>query len=232
MAPPEVERFDRRAFSYDEGWLGEWHRLVAERSALVALSAMSLPTRVLDVGCGTGVLLRALAARLPGSVELIGVDPAPSMLAKARAGNGEDGRVRYEHATAEALPFEPASFDLVVSTLSFDHWSNQRAGLLECARVLRDEGRLVLADLFAAWLWPTGAHAPRPGTDRESGVKIADGRGLPPSYMAARIQPRPACPRSRSSRDAWPWQRPLVAAAVDELDPVAVWLLVNVDLVQ
>jgi len=155
MAPPEVERFDRRADSYDEGWLGEWHRLVAERSALVALSAMSLPARVLDVGCGTGVLLRALAARLAGSVELIGVDPAPSMLARARAGNGEDGRVRYEHATAEALPFEPASFDLVVSTLSFDHWSNQRAGLLECARVLRDEGRLVLTDLFAEWLWPT-----------------------------------------------------------------------------
>jgi ubiquinone/menaquinone biosynthesis C-methylase UbiE len=155
MAPPEVERFDRRADSYDEGWLGEWHRLVAERSALVALSAMSLPARALDVGCGTGVLLRALAARLPASVELIGVDPAPNMLAKARAGNGDDGRVRYEHATAESLPFEPASFDLVVSTLSFDHWSNQHAGLLECARVLRDEGRLVLADLFAAWLWPT-----------------------------------------------------------------------------
>jgi ubiquinone/menaquinone biosynthesis C-methylase UbiE len=155
MAPTEVEQFDRRADSYDEGWLGEWHRLVAERSAVMALSAMSLPARVLDVGCGTGMLLRDLATRLPGSVELIGVDPAPNMLAKARAATGGDGRVRYEHATAESLPFEAASFDLVVSTLSFDHWSNQRAGLLECARVLRDEGRLVLADLFAAWLWPT-----------------------------------------------------------------------------
>jgi ubiquinone/menaquinone biosynthesis C-methylase UbiE len=160
VAPLEVEQFDRRADSYDEGRPGERHRLVAERSAAAALSAMSLPARVLDVGCGTGMLLRDLAARLPGSVELIGVDPAPGCQ-KARTANGDEERVRYEQATAEWLPFEAASFDLVVSTLSFDHWCNQRAGLLECARVLREDGRLVVADLFAAWLWPTTVLARR-----------------------------------------------------------------------
>jgi ubiquinone/menaquinone biosynthesis C-methylase UbiE len=94
-------------------------------------------------------------------VELIGVDPAPRMLAKARGADGDEERVRYEHATAERLPFEAASFDLVVSTLSFDHWCNQGAGLVECARVLHEDGRLVVVDLFAAWLWPTTVLARR-----------------------------------------------------------------------
>jgi ubiquinone/menaquinone biosynthesis C-methylase UbiE len=105
---------------------------------------------VLDVGCGTGALLRRLAARLPDA-ELAGVDPAPRMLAESR--KRLDG-VRLERAAAERLPFADASFDLVVSAMSFDHWAEQKLGLAECARVLRPGGSLVLADLFAAWLLP------------------------------------------------------------------------------
>lgn len=43
----------------------------------------------------------------------------------------------------------------MVSTTSFDHWRDQRRGLVECARVLEAEGHLVLADLFSRWLVPT-----------------------------------------------------------------------------
>jgi ubiquinone/menaquinone biosynthesis C-methylase UbiE len=43
----------------------------------------------------------------------------------------------------------------VVSTTSFDHWTDQRAGLAECARVLAPGGCLVLADLFSELLLPT-----------------------------------------------------------------------------
>jgi ubiquinone/menaquinone biosynthesis C-methylase UbiE len=42
------------------------------------------------------------------------------------------------------------SFDLVVSVTSFDHWSDQQAGLAECHRVLVPGGRLVLVDQFSA----------------------------------------------------------------------------------
>ncbi|HSO56249.1 MAG TPA: class I SAM-dependent methyltransferase, partial [Actinomycetes bacterium] len=56
------------------------------------------------------------------------------------------------------LPFRDASFDLVVTTVSFDHWTDQPAGLREAARVLRPGGRLVLVDLFAVgWLRPITA---------------------------------------------------------------------------
>jgi ubiquinone/menaquinone biosynthesis C-methylase UbiE len=143
--------FDRRAATYERGRLGEWHLLVAHRVADVALSAVPAPGRVLDVGCGTGALLRRLAARLPGA-DLAGVDPAPRMLGEARK---RLGGVRLEQAPAERLPFADASFDLVVSAMSFDHWADQELGLAECARVLDPGGGLVLADLFASWLLPS-----------------------------------------------------------------------------
>jgi ubiquinone/menaquinone biosynthesis C-methylase UbiE len=53
------------------------------------------------------------------------------------------------------MPFADAAFDLVISTTSFDHWADQRAGIGECARVLAPGGYLVLTDLFSAWLRPT-----------------------------------------------------------------------------
>jgi ubiquinone/menaquinone biosynthesis C-methylase UbiE len=54
--------------------------------------------------------------------------------------------------TAERLPGPAATFVLVVSTTSFDHWADQRAGLAECAPVLASGGRLVLADQFSVLL--------------------------------------------------------------------------------
>ena len=110
--------------------------------------------RVLDVGCGTGYLLRRLAYRCPETVELAGVDPATAMIEIAEA-TSYDERISFSVGIAEHLPYPEDAFDLVVSATSFDHWSDQAAGLVECARVLRPGGRLVLVDQFSAWLAPT-----------------------------------------------------------------------------
>lgn len=56
---------------------------------------------------------------------------------------------------AERLPCPDSSFDLVVSTTSFDHWSDHQAGLRACARVLMPGGHLMLADPVSPWLIPT-----------------------------------------------------------------------------
>ena len=58
-------------------------------------------------------------------------------------------------AVAERLPFANDSFDLVISTTTFDRWADQQRGLGECAHVLQVGGPLVLTDLFSAILWPT-----------------------------------------------------------------------------
>jgi ubiquinone/menaquinone biosynthesis C-methylase UbiE len=151
----DVEQFERRADSYDAGRLGNWHRIVAERTADLAVAQSMQPRRILDVGCGTGVLLALLHRLVPGAELLAGVDPSPRMVAQSRAALESVSAALVERAPAEDLPFEPNAFDLVVTTMSFDHWRDQRAGLAECARVLDAGGRLVLTDLFAAWLAPT-----------------------------------------------------------------------------
>ena len=150
----DIAAFDARAGSYEGGWLGRLHHQIADRTADLALTVAPAPQRILDVGCGTGYLLRQLDARCPDALELTGLDPARAMIAAARAeATGE--RLRWLEGTVEELPFPEGSFDLVISTTSFDHWADQRAGLGECARVLAPGGWLVLTDLFSALLAPT-----------------------------------------------------------------------------
>jgi ubiquinone/menaquinone biosynthesis C-methylase UbiE len=150
----DVTAFDERATRYDRGWLGRLHHDIAKRSVEVALSSQPHPRRILDVGCGTGYLLRLLATRCPGAVELAGVDPAASMIDVARE-SVSDRRIEFAVGFAEHLPYPDHWFDLVVSTTSFDHWADQRAGVAECARVLAADGALIVADMFSRWLTPT-----------------------------------------------------------------------------
>ena len=118
------------------------------------LTRSPTPQRILDVGCGTGHLLRQLASRVPETFELAGIDAAAPMIEVARA-NARDARLQFLIGVAEQLPYSDATFDLVVSTTSFDHWRDQQAGLIECARVMAPGAHLVLADQFSAWLVPT-----------------------------------------------------------------------------
>jgi ubiquinone/menaquinone biosynthesis C-methylase UbiE len=130
------------------------HHDIAGRAAELAVSVDAAAQRVLDVGCGTGYLLRLLAVRYPHAAELAGVDPAPSMIETAKQAT-DDPRLRFTAGTAERLPYPDDAFDLVVSTTSFDHWADQLAGLRECARVLAPGGHLLLADQFSPLLLPT-----------------------------------------------------------------------------
>jgi ubiquinone/menaquinone biosynthesis C-methylase UbiE len=150
----DVEAFGERAQRYDAGWPGRMHHQIADRTVDLALTCMPAPRRILDVGCGTGYLLGWLAVRAPQAEALAGIDAAPAMIEVAGDAAADD-RLRFVVGTAERLPWPAASFDLVVSTTSFDHWADQRVGLAQCARVLAPGGCLVLADLFSVLLLPT-----------------------------------------------------------------------------
>lgn len=155
----DVAAFDDRARAYESGRHARLHFEIVHRTLDLALATAPQPSRVLDVGCGTGYLLRTLAERLPEAEAFEGVDAAPTMIdvarAKAAEERADDARLSFRQGVAEHLPFEPGTFDLVVSTTSFDHWADQLAGLTDCARVLRPGGHLVLVDQFSVLLAPT-----------------------------------------------------------------------------
>ena len=100
--------------------------------------------RILDVGCGTGLLLERLQRTVP-DVRLTGVDPVPEMLALARQ-RLTTAATELRGAAAERLPFADGSFDAVVSASVFHYVRRPEVALAEARRVLRPGGRLVLTD--------------------------------------------------------------------------------------
>jgi ubiquinone/menaquinone biosynthesis C-methylase UbiE len=155
VAQRDVEQFNARAERYDQSLVGRGvHRRIHEAVLRIAARLMPEPGAILDVGCGTGSLLRLAAARFPAA-RLCGVDPAEQMVAVAKAAlDGQPG-AQLIRAGAERLPFADAAFDLVVSSNSFHHWADQAKGIAEIGRVLAPDGCLVLTDPFAVgWLRP------------------------------------------------------------------------------
>jgi ubiquinone/menaquinone biosynthesis C-methylase UbiE len=145
-----VDGFGRWADSYDRSVL---QRLLFApvHDCMLGQTATMCPalSSVLDIGSGTGLLLRKAAERFP-SAQLTGIDAAEDMVRVARALVPEGAPVHFAQAFAEQLPFPDASFDLVVTSMSFHHWADQQKALSEARRVLSPGGVFVLADLLAA----------------------------------------------------------------------------------
>jgi ubiquinone/menaquinone biosynthesis C-methylase UbiE len=142
----DVDRFNRWAPTYDRHHLQHLVFEPMQRTLLdVAAVQMANPRAVLDVGCGTGRLLRSARDRFPGAT-FEGVDAAPEMVRQAQS-SSPDG-IHFQQATAEALPFPDHTFDLVFSTMTFHHWSDQEKGIAEIHRVLAPDGKWLLADFM------------------------------------------------------------------------------------
>ena len=142
---PDIERFDRWAATYEQSvmqrlYFGPVHAKMLR--LLVRKGPKSMPGCIMDVGCGTGRLLRAASVCWP-EAQLLGADPAARMVSEAARLNP---KASFRLALAEALPFPDESADIVFSSLSFHHWADQQKGLNEIARVLRPGGFFCLAD--------------------------------------------------------------------------------------
>ena len=143
-----------RGWRYDlEVWFSDRFLLHGEIKALrqrvLDLADRSTGHDLLDVGCGTGTLAVEAARRWAGAGQVTGVDPGPRQVARARSKARRAGvGVDFQLAVMENLPFPDESFDTVTSTLMMHHLPAdvRLQGLTEIARVLRPEGRLIIAD--------------------------------------------------------------------------------------
>jgi len=115
------------------------------RQGFLADVAFPPNARVLEVGCGTGVLTRALALR-PNAGTVVGVDVAPSLLGKARDLAAEMPNLTFQEADGRSLPFENETFDVAVFYTTLSHVPGPERALAEAFRVLRPMGRLAAFD--------------------------------------------------------------------------------------
>jgi ubiquinone/menaquinone biosynthesis C-methylase UbiE len=135
--------------------------------------------RVLEIGCGTGVVLRDLMRLVGKRGEVTGLDPSRTMLERARglARGAAGGPLRLRHGDGNQLPFAGGRFDVALAITVILHVAEPLRVVKELVRVTRAGGRVGLQDqdfgLVAA------AHPDRALTDR-----ILDG-------VAARIYEEP-----------------------------------------
>jgi len=138
-------QFGRAAASYDANAVVQYEVGKRLRGRLDGLRFE--PSRVLDLGCGTGTQSRALHQRYPDA-QIVALDSAPAMLARAQKQRGR-WRRRFEciQADAEALPLAEAGFDLVFSNLMLQ-WCDQPQRVLAAARRVLRPGGLLLVSTF------------------------------------------------------------------------------------
>jgi ubiquinone/menaquinone biosynthesis C-methylase UbiE len=120
------------------------------RSFVGKLKKYAAEGTITDVGCGPGYLLQLIAKECP-AMQLVGVDISKTMLERAKANFeslGLAGRVEFKEGSADHLPFEDQSQDVIVSTLSLHHWADPEAAFNEIYRVLKPGGKMLVLDLM------------------------------------------------------------------------------------
>jgi len=114
---------------------GPYAKELIERAGPIDASA-----RILDLGCGTGVVARQLRDKRGSAANLVGLDVGAPMIAKARAVAPD---IEWHEGNAMALPFADRSFDVVFSQQMLQFVPDRALAIREIRRVLKPGGRLI-----------------------------------------------------------------------------------------
>jgi ubiquinone/menaquinone biosynthesis C-methylase UbiE len=153
---------------------------------LVGQADLAAGQRVLEIGCGTGNLAIRAKRTAPG-IELVGSDPDPLALDRARRKARRLIGISFEQVYAQRLPYPDASFDRVLSSLMLHHLDHDAkiATAAEVARVLRPGGSAHVVDFDGSLHGMHGALAGRMrkvghvGDNEHDGLlRLFDGAGL------------------------------------------------------
>ena len=126
--------------NYDKRWQ---HYCLPSFSKSIQIIDLDQASRLLDVGCGTGIFLEILEKKYP-SAQLDGIDPSQAMLGKAS--EKVSSKVTLEAGSAESLPYDSQSFDWVVLSNCLGHIKHQEVALNEAHRVLKNSGKVIITD--------------------------------------------------------------------------------------
>ena len=150
---PKVKAGARRYFA---AVASSWDRMREDffdetvADSIVKASGVKPNSIVLDVGCGTGFLTQRFAELAQDTGKIVGVDLSPSMLKVAAdnlARRGLRQSVEFRVGDAEDLPVEDGFADAVVGNMILHHCPRPKQAISEMARVLKQGGRLAVADL-------------------------------------------------------------------------------------
>jgi ubiquinone/menaquinone biosynthesis C-methylase UbiE len=155
--PTRGRTLDHAAFVYD---FLEPFFLLGKQSEydlkIVSLLDLKPSDRVLDIGCGTGLLCSMIAGKLDAAQggAVVGIDAAGKMVEVARK-KRQTETCRFEAMAAEELAFTDHYFDAAVSSLFFHHvqLDLKKKALSEAWRVLKPGGKLVIADMHIPTTW-------------------------------------------------------------------------------
>ena len=168
-----------------------------QKRATFAAQKLGPGMRVLDVGCGTGDDVRAIAGIVGPNGRAAGVDRSRTMIEEARA-RGVPANAEFALAEAGALPFEEASFDAARAERVFQHLAQPEPAARELYRVLKPGGTALLLDQDWESLIVAGESARSPGTSCEPLSTISPTAG--PDAKRAACCGAPASPASAACR--------------------------------
>ncbi len=155
------EQYKKWALSYEDDKLRMFERSGINyedfMKSFIKLCELKPDIRILDVGAGTGLTSLALAKKISNNFKIIALEPVDEMIAIAKKNIKEQGFENFiitEKGNGENIPFSDSSFDLIISSFAIRHMKVEKA-LNEFKRVIKNNGRLVIADICAPDKWRT-----------------------------------------------------------------------------